>query len=185
MPAGGRRPGAGAPIGNTNPHKAVALATAPQVRPPLCALQGRPHRPCPRSPEVRDYFALFRRQQLRTKRMAAGEMHKALLEVLQRAPTRSNPLLAYLRKTPPCANRPSKRPGRKSIKGGSSNSLGKGAPARKQLLFYPPGQLQKTTKKHKAILQREINQMALLLAEAAKLSNDVLLLTAPQREDAA
>ena len=117
MPAGGRRPGAGAPIGNTNPHKAVALATAlksgrhsARFKAVLTAMS--------QVPEVRDYFALVRRQtaphQAHGRR---GEMHKALLEVLQRAPTRSNPLLAYLRKTPPCANRPSfKRPGRKSIK---------------------------------------------------------------------
>ena len=74
----------------------------------------------------------------------------------------------------PWANRPGKGPRPKSIEGGPSNSFGKGAPAGKQLLFYPPGQLQKSTKKHKAILHREINHTALLLTEAAKLSNDVL-----------
>ena len=115
MPAGGRRPGAGAPIGNTNPHKAVALATAlksgrhsARFKAVLTAMS--------QVPEVRDYFALVRRQQLRTKRMAAGEMHKALLEVLQRAPTRSNPLLAYLRKTPPGPTGPARDPDRSQSK---------------------------------------------------------------------
>ncbi len=52
--------------------------------------------------------------------------------------------------------------------------LRQGRPRRETIAVLPPGQLQKTTKKHKAILHREINHTALLLTEAAKLSNDVL-----------
>ena len=46
-------------------------------------------------------------------------------------------------------------------------------PRQETIAVLPPGQLQKTTKKHKAILQRGINQTALLLTEAAKPSNEV------------
>ena len=62
----------------------------------------------------------------------------ALLEVMQRAPTGSNPPPRLSAEDTPWANRPSKGPRPQSIKGESSNSLGKGALARKQLLFYPP-----------------------------------------------
>ena len=44
------------------------------------------------------------------------------------------------------SNRPSKGPRRQSIKGGPSNSLGKGALARKQLLFYPPASFKRRQK---------------------------------------
>ena len=46
-----------------------------------------------------------------------------------------------------------------------------GCPRQETIAVLPPGQLQKTTKKHKAILHRGINHTALLLTEAAKLSN--------------
>ena len=97
-------------------------------------------------PEVQAYLAALRRQQRRTKRMAAGELHPALLEVMQRAPTRSNPPPRLSAEDTPWANRPSKGPGRQSIKGESSNSLGKGALARKQLLFYPPASFKRRQK---------------------------------------
>ena len=47
----------------------------------------------------------------------------------------------------PWANRPGKGPRPKSIEGGPSNSFGKGAPAGKQLLFYPPRPASKVDKK--------------------------------------
>ena len=78
----------------------------------------------------------------------------ALLEVMQRAPTGSNPPPRLSAEDTPWANRPSKGPRPQSIKGESSNSLGKGALARKQLLFYPPASFKRPTKKHKAILQQ-------------------------------
>ena len=46
----------------------------------------------------------------------------------------------------PWANRPGKGLRPKSIKGGSSNSLGKGALAGKQLLFYPPASFKRRQK---------------------------------------
>ena len=46
-----------------------------------------------------------------------------------------------------------------------------GCPRQETIAVLPPGQLQKTTKKHKAILHRGINHTALLLTGAAKLSN--------------
>ena len=49
----------------------------------------------------------------------------------------------------PWANRPSKGPRPQSIKGGPSNSLGKGALARKQLLFYPPASFKRRQKNTK------------------------------------
>ncbi len=73
----------------------------------------------------------------------------ALLEVMQRAPTGSNPPPRLSAEDTPWANRPSKGPRPQSIKGESSNSLGKGALARKQLLFYPPASFKRPTKNTK------------------------------------
>ncbi len=70
----------------------------------------------------------------------------ALLEVMQRAPTGSKPPPRLSAEDTPWANRPSKGPRPQSIKGGSSNSLGKSAPARKQLLFYPPASFKRRQK---------------------------------------
>ena len=46
-----------------------------------------------------------------------------------------------------------------------------GRPRQETIAVLPPGQLQETTKKHKAILHRGINHTARLLTEAAKLFN--------------
>ena len=100
MPRGGRRPGAGAPKGNMNALKSGRYS--PRFNAVRTALS--------QHPAVQAYLAALHRQQLRTKRMAAGETHTALLEVIQRAPTRSNPLLAYLRKTPPGPTGPARDP---------------------------------------------------------------------------
>ena len=78
--------------------------------------------------------------------MPAGGRRPALLEIMQRAPTRSNPPPRLSAEDTPWANRPSKGPRRQSIKGEPSNSLGKGAPARKQLLFYPPASFKRRQK---------------------------------------
>ena len=100
MPRGGRGPGAGAPKGNMNALKSGRYS--PHFDAVRAALS--------QHPEVQSYLAALRRQQLRTKRMTAGELHTALLEVMQRAPTRSNPLLVYLRKTPPGPTGPARGP---------------------------------------------------------------------------
>ena len=102
MPAGGPRPGAGAPIGNTNPHKAVALATAlksgrhsARFKAVLTAMS--------QVPEVRDYFALVRRRQLRSERLAAAVLRKALGQLLHGSPAKNNPVLAYLKENRPAS----------------------------------------------------------------------------------
>ena len=102
MPRSKRTPGAGAPIGNTNPHKAVALATAlksgrhsARLKAVLTAMS--------QVPEVRDSFTLVRRRQLRNERLAAAELRKALLELLQGSPAKNNPVLAYLRENRPAS----------------------------------------------------------------------------------
>ena len=72
MPAGGRRPGAGAPKGNTNALKSGRHSA--RFKAVLTAMS--------QVPEVRDYFALVRRRQLRSERLAAAVLRKALLELL-------------------------------------------------------------------------------------------------------
>ena len=62
MPAGGRRPGAGAPKGNTNALKSGRHSA--RFKAVLTAMS--------QVPEVRDYFALVRRRQLRSERLAAA-----------------------------------------------------------------------------------------------------------------
>ena len=128
--------------------------------------------PCPSDPAVQAYLAALRRQQRRTKRMAAGEMHTALLEVMQRAPTGSNPLLAYLRKTPPGPTGPARDSDRSQSKEDHPTASAR-VPSPGNNCCFTPRPASKDDKKHKAILQREINHTALLLTEAAKLSNDV------------
>ena len=128
--------------------------------------------PCPSDPAVQAYLAALRRQQRRTKRMAAGEMHTALLEVMQRAPTGSNPLPAYLRKTPPGPTGPARDSDRSQSKEDHPTASAR-VPSPGNNCCFTPRPASKDDKKHKAILQREINHTALLLTEAAKLSNDV------------
>ena len=80
MPAGGRRPGAGAPRGNTNAlkfgrrsaHLKAILGAISQV------------------PEARDYFAMVRLKQIENERIAAAELRTALLEVLKDSPAANN-----------------------------------------------------------------------------------------------
>ncbi len=128
--------------------------------------------PCPSDPAVQAYLAALRRQQRRTKRMAAGEMHTALLEVMQRAPTGSNPLLAYLRKTPPGPTGPARDSDRSQSKEDHPTASAR-VPSPGNNCCFTPRPASKDDKKHKAILQREINHTALLLTEAAKPSNEV------------
>ena len=64
-------------------------------------------------------------------------------------PHREQPPSRLSAEDTPWANRPSKGPRPQSIKGGSSNSLGKGALARKQLLFYPPASFKRRQKNTK------------------------------------
>ncbi len=54
-------------------------------------------------PEVRDYFAMVRRLQLRSERLAAAVLRKALLELLQGSPAKNNPILAYLKENRPAS----------------------------------------------------------------------------------
>ena len=75
-------------------------------------------------PEMRDFFAELRRKQLRIEQPSP--------HVPAEDPAGFNP--------------PINRPRRQSIKGEPSNSLGKGAPARKQLLFYPPASFKRRQK---------------------------------------
>ena len=146
MPYGERRPGPGAPKGNTNALKSGRYSAC--LRAVMAALS--------QNPELCDYFTSVRSRQLRNQRRAAGEMHTALLEVIQRAPTRSNPRSSpILAEDTPWANRPGKGPGRKSIKGGPSNSFGKGAPPGNNSCFTPRP-ASKDDKKTRTILQREL-----------------------------
>ena len=92
MPAGGRRPGAGAPKGNTNALKSGRHSA--RFKAVLTAMS--------QVPEVRDYFALVRRRQLRSER-AAAVLRKALLELLQGSPAKNNPVLAYLKENRPAS----------------------------------------------------------------------------------
>ena len=95
------------------------------------------------------YLASLRRQQRRTKRMAAGETHTALLELMQRAPTRSNPLLAYLRKTPPGPTGPARDPDRSQSKEDHPTASARAPPPGNNCCFTPPASFksrQKNTK---------------------------------------
>ena len=152
----------GAPKGNTNALKSGRYSPRfNAVRTALSQLLA-----------VQAYLAALRRQQRRTKRMAAGEMHTALLEVMQRAPTGSNPLLAYLRKTPPGPTGPARDSDRSQSKEDHPTASAR-VPSPGNNCCFTPRPASKDDKKHKAILQREINHTALLLTEAAKPSNDV------------
>ena len=66
MPAGGRRPGAGAPKGNVNALKSGRHSA--RFKAVLTALS--------QHPEVQAYLAALRRQQLRTKRMTEWALHR-------------------------------------------------------------------------------------------------------------
>ena len=144
MPAGGRRPGAGAPKGNMNALKSGRYS--PRFNAVRAALS--------QVPEVQAYLDALRRQQLRTKRMTEGALHAALLEVLQGAPSRNNPLLAHLRKTPPGPPGPARDPDRSQSKEDHPTASARALP-RETIAVSPPGRLQKTTKKRRTILQRE------------------------------
>ena len=78
MPRGGRRPGAGAPKGNTNTLKSGRYSA--RLKTVFAAM--------PQLPEVRDYFAMVRRRQLRNERRAAAALRSALLELLQGSPAK-------------------------------------------------------------------------------------------------
>ena len=85
----------------------------------------------------------------------------ALLEVLQGAPSRNNPLLAHLRKTPPGPPGPARDPDGSQSKedhpgaaAGLCNSFDKGAPPGNNSCFAPRP-TSKDDKKRRTILQRE------------------------------
>ncbi len=94
MPRGGRRPGADAPKGNMNALKSGRYS--PRFNAVRTALS--------QHPEIQAYLAALRRQQPRTKRMAAAEMHTALLEVMSVPPlgaTPSSPICGRRRRVHP------------------------------------------------------------------------------------
>ena len=136
MPYGERRPGPGAPKGNTNALKSGRYSA--RLRAVMAALS--------QHPEVQAYLDALRRQQLRTKRMTEGALHAALLEVLQGAPSRNNPLLAHLRKTPLGPTGPARDPDGSQSKEDHPTASAR-APPQETIAVLPPGQLQKTTKK--------------------------------------
>ena len=122
MPYGERRPGPGAPKGNTNALKSGRYSA--RLRAVMAALS--------QNPELCDYFTSVRSRQLRNQRRAAGEMHTALLEVIQRAPTRSNP-----RSSPICGRHPLGQPARQGTRTEVNQrrtiqQLRQGRPPRKQ-----------------------------------------------------
>ena len=86
-------------------------------------------------------------------------------------PPGATPLLAYLRKTPPGPTDPARDPDRSQSKEDHPTASARAPPPGNNCCFTPRP-ASKDDKKHKAILQREINHTALLLTEAAKLFND-------------
>ena len=86
-------------------------------------------------------------------------------------PPGATPLLAYLRKTPPGPTDPARDPDRSQSKENHPTASARAPPPGNNCCFTPRP-ASKDDKKHKAILQREINHTALLLTEAAKLFND-------------
>ena len=87
-------------------------------------------------------------------------------------PPGATPLLAYLRKTPPGPTGPARDPDGSQSKENHPTASARAPPPGNNCCFTPRP-ASKDDKKHKAILQREINQTALLLTEAAKPSNEV------------
>ena len=86
-------------------------------------------------------------------------------------PPGATPLLAYLRKTPPGPTDPARDPDRSQSKEDHPTASARAPPPGNNCCFTPRP-ASKDDKKHKAILQREINHTALLLTEAAKPFND-------------
>ena len=143
---------------------ASAWSVLPYMRPPAATPQPSPTRPSrqrPREggnppggaaslpPQSRRAATPSTADEERRPPCPQVDADPALLEVMQRAPTGSNPPPRLSAEDTPWANRPSKGPRPKSIKGGSSNSLGKSALARKQLLFYPPASFKRRQKNTK------------------------------------
>ena len=77
-------------------------------------------------------------------------------------PPGATPLLAYLRKTPPGPTDPARDPGRSQSKENHPTASAR-VPSPGNNCCFTPRPASKTDKKHKAILQREINHTALLL----------------------
>ena len=105
MPRGGRRPGAGAPIGNTNARKSRGGAPKGNTN---ALKSGRYSKrlkyvlgAMARQPELCKFLTDFRRRQLRSERLAAVELRRALADFMEGNPAPDNPLLLFVRKVRP------------------------------------------------------------------------------------
>ena len=105
MPRGGRRPGAGAPKGNTNARKSRGGAPKGNTN----ALKyGRYSKrlkyvldAMAQQPELCKFLTDFRRRQLRSERLAAAVLRRALTDFVGGNPAPDNPLLVFVRKDRP------------------------------------------------------------------------------------
>ena len=86
MPRGGKRPGAGAPRGNTNAVKTGRHSA--RLRAIAKALSA--------VPEIRDLLLEAERRQQREQRKAQRLALRALQDIASRIPDENNPLLPYL-----------------------------------------------------------------------------------------
>ena len=145
--------------GTLSPHKAVAPATAgaPKAATPTPSSPAATRRASrPSSPHMSQVPAV---QRLLRPRPSSTAPQRAPCQPVDAAhgPAGGHAACPHQEQPPPRlsaedtarANRPSKGPRPQSIKGGSSNSLGKGALARKQLLFYPPASFKRRQKNTK------------------------------------
>ena len=140
------------------PRRTHGQHQRPQGRSPLGPPQGRPHRHVPATRRSKPTSPHSVVSSATPSAWPPGRCTRPCWRLCSVPPPGATPLLAYLRKTTPGPTGLTRDPRPKSIKGGPSNSFGKGALAEKTIAVLPHGQLQKSTKKHKAILQREINQ---------------------------
>ena len=108
MPRGGRRPGAGAPIGNTNARKSRGGAPKGNTN---ALKSGRYSKrlkyvlgAMARQPELCKFLTDFRRRQLRSERLAAVELRRALADFMEGNPAPDNPLLVFVRKVRPATD---------------------------------------------------------------------------------
>ncbi len=91
MPRGGRRRGAGAPKGNLNAVKSGRYSRRLRAIATGLALV----------PEVREFLLEFNRRKLREQRRAERIAIKAVQDFLSEFPQLNNPLIAYLKRSPP------------------------------------------------------------------------------------
>ena len=137
MPRGGRRPGAGAPKGNTNARKSRGGAPKGNTN----ALKyGRYSKrlkyvldAMAQQPELCKFLTDFRRRQLRSERLAAAVLRRALTDFVGGNPAPDNPLLVFVRK-----DRPSTDPHDSQAKEANRS--------KNQSPLFPPDPLQKSEK---------------------------------------